>query len=210
MKTTAIAATAIMALLVVGAAATIYAHSTGMSLGLADPKNTSTTSTHSDDNDKNQTRVAEHEGSDSDQGENNRLNLTVGQTITLTSLTGRYESATNSSIRGSATGSLTLQVSQVFKEGFVLTITSGTLSVAGTSYTVTGGTVELGPFGQWASGTGTTSGSGQFLIHIGLHGTSTTNANARAVLDLKAGGSEYLVSLGTQGVEDHDADDVSD
>jgi len=208
MKTAAVAATAIMALLVVGLAATIYARSAGMSVGLSGPKGGSTA--QADDNDNNQSQAAEQEGSDDDGGGNDRLNLKVGQTITIANLTGSYESATNSSIEGDATGSVTLQVSQVFNGGLVLTITSGTFSVAGISYTVTGGTLELGPSGEWASGTGTTSGSGQFLIHIGIDGTSTTNPNARVVLDLKAGGSEFLVSLGSQGVEDNDADDLKD
>jgi hypothetical protein len=192
MKTAAIAATAIMALLVVGVATAVYAHPVpGLSAG---PSNSSAASSAHSNNGRH---LGQTKGGGNNRGENNRLNLTVGQTVTLSGLTGRYRSETNSSIRGNASGSLTLQVTGSFREGYVLSLKSGTISVAGVSYTITGGTVELGQSGQSASGSGTTSASGQFLIQVGIHGSSTTNPSARVVFDLKVGGSEYLVTLGT-------------
>jgi hypothetical protein len=208
MKTAAIAATAILALLVVGVAATISAHSV-MGLAAAQTSTTTTDSTTSttstaqfngDDNQNKdaQNQVGEQANSDHDDGDQDGLKLTVGQTLTLANLTGFYESATNSSIKGTASGSLTLKVTDAFSEGYVLSITSGTISVAGSTYTVTGGSVTLAS-NQWVGGTGTTSGSGQFLIHVGIHDSSTTKLSAQVVLDMKVGGSEYLVSLGAPG-----------
>lgn len=199
MKTAAIAATAILALLVAGVAATAYAYQfPGLSMGQANP-----------------TAVAASHAGRSNQGNNGRgeghsragnpLNLTVGETLSLTGLTGRYASLTNSSLRGNATGTIVVQVTSAFKQGYLLTISSGTITLGAVNYTVTGGMVELNPSGQAGSGTGSTSSSGQFLIHLNIHGNSTS-PSGRAVLDFKAGGSEYLVSLGTPnpGVNDSD------
>lgn len=190
MKTTALAATAILALLVAGVAATASAyqfqpHSAGQA------NSSAVAASHANG--------GEHgaKGRDQDRGRmGNPLNLTVGKTLTLSGLTGRYVSATNSSVRGNASGTLTAKVTAAFKEGYVLTISSGAITLGTANYTITGGSVELVPSGLSGTGTGTTSSSGQFLIRITIYGTSTTTSG-RAALDLTVGGSEYLVSLRT-------------
>lgn len=199
MKTAAIAATAILALLVVGVAATAYASQfPGFSMGQANPR--AVAASHADKgNQGNNSR-----GEDRDR-EGNPLNLTVGETLTLTGLTGRYTSVTNSSVKGNATGTIVVKVTSAFKEGYLLTISSGSITLGTTTYTVTGGTVELNPSGQAGAGTGSTSSSGQFLIHLNIHGNSTS-PSGRAVLDFKASGSEYLVSIGTSSPMENDSD----
>ncbi|HYB45285.1 MAG TPA: hypothetical protein VEC92_02065 [Nitrososphaerales archaeon] len=189
MKTAAIAATAILALLVAGVAATASAHqfeapSAGQPNSLAAAASRGNNRQNGDN------------GRGDFRGPNNSLNLTVGQTLTLSGLTGRYRSATNSSIKGNASGTLAFKVTAAFKSGYLLAISSGTLTVGKVSYSVTGGTVELAPFTQAGTGSGTTSSSGQFLIQLSVHGT-TSSPVGRAVLDLEAGGSEYLVTIGT-------------
>ncbi|MDG6898357.1 MAG: hypothetical protein JRN24_01320 [Nitrososphaerota archaeon] len=202
MKTAAIAATAIMALLITGVATTVYAHDIpGLALGQA---GSNSPSVHPNDDNNHQGQNVQSE--DHDQGPNNRLNLSVGQTITLANLTGRYSNADNATIRGNSSGSITLTVTGVFKEGYTLSFTSGYVSIKGINYAITGGTVTIGPDGQWATGSGTLSSSGQFIAHVAIHGTSTSPANGRAVLDVKIGGSEYLVFLSTPHPADQDSD----
>jgi len=200
MKTAAIAATAILALLVAGVAATAYAHPF-TAVSTSQTGSSTAAAAHTDKPDHGDNR----KGHDKPKGPGNPLNLTVGQTLTLSGLTGRYTSATNSSVKGNASGTLAVQITAAFKDGYLVTLTSGTIKLDATTYTVTSGTVELNPSGQSGTGTGSTSSSGQFLIHLDMHGTSTS-PNGRAVLDLKVGGSEYLVSLGTPHPSDSDSD----
>jgi hypothetical protein len=200
MKTAAVAAITLLALLVVGVAATASAHQS-LALSTGQSNSSVVAASHSGKGEHG----GQGNGADRGRGGSNRLNLTVGQTLTLSALTGRYTSATNSSVKGNASGTLAAKVTAAFKEGYLLTISSGTLTLGGTKYSVTGGTVELVPSGQAGTGTGTTSSSGQFLIQLNIHGTST-NPIARAVLDLKASGSEYLVSIGTPNAGESDSD----
>src|SRR5208283_4523091 len=64
--------------------------------------------------------------------------LTIGQTITFTSTSGIWHviaSPTPASVKsGPAAGTATLTVTAVYKGGYALTLTSGTLSINGTTY----------------------------------------------------------------------------
>jgi hypothetical protein len=133
---------------------------------------------------------------------------TVGETLPVSTLTGHYYNASNNVLLGTANGTFTFDVSQIYAKGCVLTIASGgTLLLNKTSYTITGGTVLLaqsGVIGSWWSrgngpfsgnGLGTTS-SGSFLFAIsGLRGNSTKASASSIQLDLKSGTSEFLIKL---------------
>ena len=198
MKTAALAATAILALLVTGVAATTYAHQSAAP-AVAQPNHSAAAAAAAASSHGDRGKHANNgTGEDQDRRPGNPLGLTVGENLTLSGLTGRYASTTNSSVNGNATGAITFQVTQSFKRGYILTISSGSVTLGGTTYTITGGSIELNPAGMAGSGSGSTSPSGQFLVHLNMHGTSAS-LNGRAVLDMKAGGSEYLVTIGTQG-----------
>ena len=190
MKTAAIAATAILALLVAGVAATASAHQF-MAPSAGQPNSSAVAASQT-----NKGQNGDRGRGGDFRGQNKPLNLTVGETLTLSGLTGMYRSVTNSSVKGNASGTLAVKVTAAFKSGYLLAISSGTLTLGKVSYTVAGGTVELIPFALTGTGSGTTSSSGQFLIQLSIHGT-TASPVGRAVLDLEAGGSEYLVTIGT-------------
>jgi hypothetical protein len=191
MKTSTIAGTAILAILLAGAFVTLFG-----TLSALTPTQPKTSSTPTDASQHG------HRGSHSEKYEeqgprHNRLNLTVGETLTFSGLTGRFVDSTNHTIRGNSSGSFTFAVTGAFKDGYTLSIKSGSFTVGSTTYTVTGGTVVLGPFGEWANGSGTTGQGAQFLIQLAIHGKASTNPDGRIVLDLKNASTEYLVSLGT-------------
>jgi hypothetical protein len=124
-----------------------------------------------------------------------KLHLSVGQTLVLTSVAGGYEQVGNSAINGTATGTMTLQVTGTFTAGYSLTITGGTISFGGTAYAVSGGSGELGPYGAHMVGQGQAGSSVQFLYtarSLGKFG-STTYGVLR--IDLTNGSSEFAVRL---------------
>lgn len=212
MKTSAIAASAIVALLVLGAASVTFAHS-GFALGAGSSSTQSTTTTT--------THTGEHED---DQGENDqggKLNLTVGTILTFSHLDGHWVTFTNMSGGsehdvedtpmahkvGNSTGSFTFKVTSSSNDGSVLTITSGTFTINGTAYTVSSGHVTLNEGDESGSGSGTASGGATFEIHVdGIHGNTTSNAQVGAIrLDVQVGKSAYLVILGSnEGVGEND------
>ena len=162
MKKSAIAVSAVVALLLVSGAAVVVAH-------------------HGWFNDR-QDRLA-------------CGRFTVGETLPVSTLNGRYYNATNYAISGKANGTFTFHVSQTYVSGCVLTITGGTFFIGTISYAVTGGTVLMGQYGFNGNGWGTTS-SGNFLFSIsGLHGNSTKASAGAVQLDFKNGASEFLVQL---------------
>ncbi len=123
-----------------------------------------------------------------------RIQLTDGQTITLTSVAGGYWVVGNRNSNGTASGSMTLQVSGSLVGGYVLTVTGGSLNINGTTYAISGGTAELGPRGTYTVGQGQ-SGTAQFLFlerNLGRFG----GANYGALrIDLKNGASEMAARL---------------
>lgn len=123
-----------------------------------------------------------------------KIQLSVGQTITLTSVAGGYWVVGDRAVNGTASGSMTLQVTGAFKGGYALSVTGGSFSINGTTYTVSGGSAELGPYGIHMVGQGQ-SGTAQFLFtnrSLGKFG-STTYAILR--VDLQNGSSEFGARL---------------
>ena len=140
-------------------------------------------------------------------------NLTVGETLTVSGLTGHYANATDPRMHGNATGTFTFKVTGVFAEGCTLSLTGGSFKLNTTAYAVTGGSVVLNQGGRSVEGSGTTS-SGSFLINIaGLHGNSTSANVGNVRLDFETGTSQFLVNLHSplpapiHGAGDGDSDD---
>lgn len=192
MKTKTVAATALIALLLAVVATAAVA-----STGHPDP----------------QARGNDNKGNGDDHGHMAMAcdNLTTGQTLAVSGLTGHYANATNHEMHGNATGAFTLKVTGVYAEGCALSIVGGNFKLNATTYTVSGGSIVLNHGGRSGEGTGTTP-SGSFLIWIaGLHGNSTS-ANVGAVrLDFKTGTSQFLVNLhSAQSPSPGDRDDDGD
>lgn len=205
MNTKTLAATTILALMLTGIATVAYAHP---SLGSQTPQ-TPQSSKASEDSRDNQSDAKGLgwgqilKGSDREKHENHgvrdhgeRLNLTVGQTITLTDLSGKYVQIGNRTIRGNASGSFTFTVTGVFKQGIALSITSGTITLGDHTYTVNSGSVQSGPHGKNLVGQGTAGDGVHFLIHATIHRTATT-PHGMVMLDLQNGTTEYMVLLRT-------------
>jgi hypothetical protein len=123
-----------------------------------------------------------------------KIQLSVGQTITLASVAGGYWKVGDRAVNGTASGSMTLQVSGAFKGGYALTVTGGSLVIGGTTYTISSGSSELGPYGVHMIGQGQ-AGTAQFLFagkDLGKFGN--TNYGILRV-DLKDGTSEFAARL---------------
>jgi len=123
-----------------------------------------------------------------------KIQLTTGQTVTLTSIAGGYWEVGDRAVNGTASGTMTLQVTGTFTGGYSLTVTGGSFSVAGTTYTISGGSAELGPYGMRMVGQGQ-SGAAQFLF--GDRGLGKFGGTNFAILrvDLKDGSSEFAARL---------------
>jgi hypothetical protein len=123
-----------------------------------------------------------------------RIQLSPGQTITLTSVAGGYWVVGDRNSNGTASGSVTLQVSGSLTGGYTLTVTGGSLSINGTTYTISGGSAELGPYGLRMVGQGQ-AGTAQFLFaDRGLGKFGSTDYGILRV-DLKDGTSEFAARL---------------
>jgi hypothetical protein len=123
-----------------------------------------------------------------------QVNLTVGQTITVTSTSGQYFVASDHSQNGTASGTLTFTVTGKLAEGYTLSITSGSVVVDGTTYTVSSGSAQMDRSASQLQGQGTTSSSGTFIVTSAAHG-SFAGSTASMSLDLSNGSTEYLVFL---------------
>jgi hypothetical protein len=123
-------------------------------------------------------------------------NLTIGQTITLTSSSGQYTEVNDSSVNGTASGNLTFTVTGKLAEGYILSLTSGSITVGSNTYTVSSGSAQTGPSANAIEGQGTTSSSGNFIIQAQASG-SFAGTSSTVRMDLSAGGIEYFVNLGT-------------
>lgn len=128
--------------------------------------------------------------------------LTVGQTITITSTSGHFYVVGDKSETGQASATVTLTVTGKFAGGYSLSITTGSLDVNGTIYSVASGSAEMGPYAHHMVGQGTTtpaatsatSASGSFLMRATARG-SFAGEYATATLDLQTGATEYIISL---------------
>jgi hypothetical protein len=123
-----------------------------------------------------------------------KIQLSSGQTITLTSVAGGYWQVGDRAVNGTASGSMTLQVSGALKGGYIISVTGGTLNINGATYTISSGSAELGPRGVYMVGQGQ-AGTAQFLFldrNLGRFG-STNYGIVR--VDLKDGTSEFAARL---------------
>ncbi len=123
-------------------------------------------------------------------------NLSIGQTITLTSTAGEYRVVNAANENGTASGTLSFSVTGKLAEGYTLSLTGGTISVNGAQYTVSSGSAQMGRGANSLEGQGETSSSGQFIVSAQASG-SFAGTSARASIDLSAGGAEYLINLST-------------
>jgi hypothetical protein len=123
-----------------------------------------------------------------------KIQLSSGQTITLTSVAGGYFEIGKPSVNGTASGTMTLQVSGVFTGGYSLTVTGGSLGINGATYTISSGSAQLGRYGLAAVGQGQ-AGSASFLfLERGLGKFGNTSYGVLRV-DLKDGSSEFAARL---------------
>jgi len=123
-----------------------------------------------------------------------QVNLAVGQTITVSSTSGEYTTVSSSSTNGTASGTLTFTVTGKLSQGYTLSLTSGNLSIAGTTYAISSGSAQMDPTGVTISGHGTTSPTGQFIVHARAHGMFV-GSSASVSLDFTNGTTEYQVTL---------------
>ena len=123
-----------------------------------------------------------------------KIQLSSGETITLTSVAGGYWQIGDRSVNGTATGSMTLQVTGVLKGGYIISVGGGTFGINGATYTISSGSAELGPHGVYMVGQGQ-AGSAQFLfLDRSLGKFGSTNYGVLRV-DLKDGTSEFAARL---------------
>ncbi len=122
------------------------------------------------------------------------IQLASGQTITLTSVAGGYWVVGDRNTNGTASGSMTLQVSGDLTGGYILNITGGSFNINGNTYTISSGSAELGPHGLYMVGNGQ-AGTAQFLfVDRDLGKFGSTNYGVLRV-DLKDGSSEFAARL---------------
>jgi len=133
------------------------------------------------------------QGSWSGQGQS-EVSLSTGQTITFTSTSGEYRTMGTSSTNGTASGAITFEVTGKLSQGHTLAMASGSLTLAGTTYSMGSGTAQMDPFGTTMSGQGTTSPSGSFILHASAHGTFVATSTSVS-LDFTNGTTEYLILL---------------
>ncbi len=127
-------------------------------------------------------------------GHQNEVNLTVGQTITITSTSGRSYQVGSTTVNGTASGTFTFTVTGKLSTGYVMSISSGSLTVNGVKYTVSSGTAQMTLSADGISGQGTTTSSGVFAIQAQAHG-SFVGSSAGVTLDFSNGTTEYAVIL---------------
>jgi hypothetical protein len=124
--------------------------------------------------------------------------LAVGQTFTITSTSGHFFVVGDKAENGTASGSATLAVTGKFARGYSLSITAGSITFNGTTYTISGGSAEMGPRAHHMVGQGTTTSaaatSGAFLMRATARG-SFAGQYATVSLDLQSGTTEYAIFL---------------
>ncbi len=122
------------------------------------------------------------------------VNLSVGQTITITSTQGEYWVFGTPSQNGTASGVLTFTVTSKLAQGYTLSITGGSFVVDGTTYTLSSGSAQMGRFANTMAGQGTTTHEGHFLLRAAARG-SFAGTSGSVSLDFTNGTTEYLVIL---------------
>lgn len=123
-----------------------------------------------------------------------QVNISVGQTFTVTSTSGEYYVPGNRNTNGTASGTLTFTVTGKLSEGYTLSVTSGSVKVAGTTYTIASGTAQMNRGASGVTGQGSLTPSGEFIFTASAHGTFV-GSTGTVSMDLQSGSSEYLVLL---------------
>ena len=131
---------------------------------------------------------------DSAQANSPRIQLSVGQTVTLTSVAGGYWVVGDRGSNGTASGTMTLQVTGALASGYTISVTGGALSINGTNYTLSGGSAELGPHGRFVVGQGQ-AGAAQFLFLARDMGRFGSTDYGVVRVDLKGTSSEFAARL---------------
>lgn len=121
--------------------------------------------------------------------------LSQGETISFASTQGTCSAVGKEAKTCTASGQMALTVSTVYAHGYALTLSSGSLNINGTTYTVSGGSLVEGEGLANIIGQGTTSDGSSFLIAGHSLGNFGGNNQAFVGLDLKSAGAEYLVRL---------------
>ena len=126
--------------------------------------------------------------------------LTVGQTITFSSTSGVWKVISDPTAKvktGPASGTMTLTVTGVYKGGYTLSLTSGSVSINGSTYSFGTGSAEMGPHQAHLVGQGNlaTATPGSFLFAAGAHANFRGSTYNTLRLDVKVNGEEYGVTL---------------
>ncbi len=124
-----------------------------------------------------------------------KVNLSPGQTITLTSTAGGYQVIGEPNETGTATGKLTLQVGGAFRQGYILQVTAGSITIGSTTYTVSGGSAQTGHFGINMIGQGAADNGAHFLFHERDLGKFGSTDYGILNVDLNNGSTEFAVRL---------------
>ncbi|HXW95449.1 MAG TPA: hypothetical protein VEJ19_07070 [Nitrososphaerales archaeon] len=123
-----------------------------------------------------------------------KIQLTDGQTITLSSVAGGWWVIGDRADNGTATGTMTLQVTGVLKGGYIISVTGGSFNINGTTYGISSGSAELGPHRIYMVGNGQ-AGSAQFLFQDRSLGKFGSTGYGVLRVDLKDGTSEFAARL---------------
>jgi hypothetical protein len=121
--------------------------------------------------------------------------LSTGQTLTFTSTNGIFRVISGGKGNGIASGTLTLSVSGVFRHGYTLTVTGGSLTINGTTYTVSSGSAQMGRGLVHVVGQGTLSNDGAFIFSGHAHANFVGQQYNTLRFDVEINGIEYGVLL---------------
>jgi hypothetical protein len=122
------------------------------------------------------------------------VTVSNGQVITVTSTKGEFRVVGDRDKNGTASGTLTFTVAGKLSGGYIMSI-GGSITVNGTTYTVSSGSGRMSPFANSISGQGTTSSGGTYLLDAAAHGDFTGASTANVGLDFGNGTTEYAVTL---------------
>jgi plastocyanin len=134
------------------------------------------------------------------------VQLTVGCKITFSNLEGVAITSPTANLpnRVNASGSFTFTVTGVYQWGYSLTITSGTVTIGSTTYTVSGGNLVLNGRAMSGTGQGTMSSGPTFLVRVsGLGINSTGSVSGHVAFDITSGTSQWLVNFSLGGQQTH-------
>jgi len=123
-----------------------------------------------------------------------RIQLSVGQSISLTSVAGGFRLVGDKSVNGTATGNLAFSVTGVFARGYALSVTGGTVAFNGVTYSITSGSAELGPYGVRMVGQAQ-AGTAQILFGGRALGKFGSTGYGILRLDLRNGPNEFFIRL---------------